>query len=196
MPELGNRPPEGTHPARTGGAWLRTLLVLCAGAGLATLLTTGTEPDHLDVVTTPPIPAFDSARLILNALLVPAFDADALPLRWVDPRPAMNCGPRTTVRMNHAPLQAGATVPDKPFELEWYTDGCFPFGTTGPRFDGRVRLTVFREDWGFSAIVEPSGLRVTSLGNKPRLIPRGVASLPQSVDADPRTDLIDFGTDR
>src|SRR5262245_25884887 len=48
---------------------------------------------------------------ILNALLVPALDDDALPLRWRDPRTALRCGPDTTVRVNGEPLVAGALVP-------------------------------------------------------------------------------------
>ena len=129
-------------------------------------------------------PAFDPSRFVLNALLVPALDADAVPLRWVDPRPALHCAPDATVHVNRAPLVPGALVPDTPFELEWQTDGCRPFGVRGPRFDGRVRLTVFREDWGFSAVVEPSGLRAASTENKITSIEVGAAVLPQFVDAD------------
>jgi hypothetical protein len=101
----------------------------------------------------------------------------------------MHCGLDTTVRVNHEPLLAGAPVPDAPFELEWHADGCQPFGAAGPRFDGRVRLTVFREDWGFSAIVEPSGLYVTSTGTALTVIARGAASTPQSVGADESEEL-------
>ena len=75
---------------------------------------------------------------------------DALPLRWVDPRPALRCRPGTEVRVNGAPLVPGTLVPDAPFELEWHANACRPFGASGPRFDGHVRLTVFREDWGFT----------------------------------------------
>ena len=65
-----------------------------------------------------------------------------------------------------------------------------PFGAHGPRFDGRVRLTVFREDWGFSALVRPTGLRVTSAENGTTSIQEGAASLPQFVDVD---EPIEFG---
>jgi hypothetical protein len=141
-------------------------------------------------------PAFDPSRFILNALLVPALDADAVPLRWVDPRPALHCGPDATVHVNRAPLVAGALVPDTPFELEWQTDGCRPFGAQGPRFDGRVRLTVFREDWGFSAVVEPSGLQAVSAGNRTMPIELGAALLPQFVDADEFDEFGSTGSDR
>jgi hypothetical protein len=104
-------------------------------------------------------------------------------LRWVDPRPASICGPDTTVRVNGEPLRPGALVPDMPFELEWRADGCRPFGAHGPRYDGGVKLTVFREDWGFSAMVEPSDLRVAFAENETISIRRGAASMPQCVRA-------------
>lgn len=120
----------------------------------------------------------DSTRLLLNALLVPALDSDAVPLRWVDPRKPALCGPATEVRVDHRPLVAGALLPDAPFELEWQADGCHPFGAAGPRVDGRVRLTVFREDWGLSAIVEPSALRFDEAGHTTTLNQRSAATLP------------------
>ncbi len=126
----------------------------------------------------------DASRFILNALLVPALDDDAMPLRFVDPRPVAQCGPHTGVRVNGKPLVAGAMVPDQPFELEWLMDRCRPFGRSGPRFDGAVKLTVYREDWGFSAAIKPAGLRVTSAGNETTLVRARSASLPQSVDAE------------
>ena len=126
--------------------------------------------------------AFDPSRFILNALLAPALDAEALPLRWVDPRPTMHCRPETWVRVNGRTLRAGELVPDAPFELEWFADGCRPFGAAGPRFDGGVKLTVFREDWGFSAMVEPQGLRVASADGETE-IQRGSATMPQCTGA-------------
>ncbi len=126
--------------------------------------------------------ALDPSPFILNALLVPALDGDAVPLRWVDPRPALRCGPGSVVRVNGMPLRPGALVPDAPFELEWWTDECYPFGLQGPRFDGGVKLTVFREDWGFSAMVAPNGLHAVSAGNQTR-IRRGAATLPLCVEA-------------
>jgi hypothetical protein len=131
--------------------------------------------------------ARDPSRFLLNALLVPALDGDAVPLRWVDPRPALQCGPGTEVRVNGAPLAPGTLVPDAPFKLEWQADGCRPFGAHGPRFEGRVRLTLFREDWGFSAMVAPADLRIESAQNQIALIQPGAATLPQCVDPDELT---------
>ena len=169
---------------------LVTALALAAAAGLCIVLTPEiARPSRLPIASPAPPVAFDPSRFILNALLVPALDADAVPLRWVDPRPAMRCGPDTTVRVNRGPLLVGATVPNTPFELEWHADGCRPFGARGPRFDGRVRLTVFREDWGFSAIVEPSGLCLASTDTETTVIGRGAASTPQFVEADDPLEL-------
>jgi hypothetical protein len=130
-----------------------------------------------------PDPSLYASRFLLNALLVPALDAEAMPLRWVDPRPALGCGPDSAVRVDGAPLVAGAPVPDAPFDLEWLSDGCRPFGRGGPRFDGRVQLTVVRENWGFSASVEPSDLRVAWKNGTAWLQP-GAASMPLCIDAD------------
>jgi hypothetical protein len=157
-------------------------LGLAAALGLIMLTAGSARPSQPPIAGAAPA-ALNPSRFILNALLVPALDADAVPLRWVDPRPALRCGPHTTVRVNREPLLAGALVPDTPFELEWQADGCRPFGAHGPRFDGGVKLTVFREDWGFSAMVEPSGLRVASAENETILIQPGAASMPQCVEA-------------
>ena len=136
------------------------------------------EPPLTVAAPAPP----DPARFLLHALLVPALDGDALPLRWVDPRPASGCGPHTTVHVNGEPLVAGALVPVKAFDLEWQADGCHPLGVGGPRFDGRVKLTVFREDWGFSAMVEPAGAHVTSTDNVTTAIQPGAVTLTQTIE--------------
>ena len=186
------------HPSRELGGSIGHTRVVClvTALGVAAALwlsiiptAGGVRPSRPAIAAAPPA-ALDPSRFILNALLVPALDGDAVPLRWVDPRPTLHCGPDATVRVNREPLHAGALVPDTPFDLEWQTDGCRPFGAPGPRFDGRVQLTVFREDWGFSAMVEPSGLRVTSAENGTTLIQQGAASLPQCVEADEPVDLI------
>ncbi|MES2958629.1 MAG: hypothetical protein V4792_10595 [Pseudomonadota bacterium] len=122
--------------------------------------------------------ALDPARFMLNALIVPALDSDAVPLRWVDPRSASLCGPATTVHLNRKPLVAGSVVPATSFELEWHADGCRPFGVSGPRLDGRVRLTVFREDGALSAIVEPAGLRIRHAGRDTTWTRRSAGWLP------------------
>jgi hypothetical protein len=125
------------------------------------------------------------SRFLLNALLVPSLDAEAEPLRWVDPRAALRCGPDSGVRVDGAPLVAGALVPDAPFELEWRSDGCRPFGAAGPRFDGIVQLTVIRENWGFSASVSPAAAMRLAWGkNGTTWLQPGAASMPLCIDAD------------
>jgi len=74
-------------------------------------------------------------------------------------------------------------VPDAPFDLEWWADQCYPFGVAGPRFDGGAKLTVYREDWGFSAMVKPRGL-YTVAGGVQTPIERGGASYPQCPDSE------------
>jgi hypothetical protein len=98
-------------------------------------------------------------RFALNAFLVPALDddADALP-RWVDPRPVARCGPATDVRVDGRPLVVGAAVPATAFVIAWRADDCRPFGAAGPAYSGDVRLTVFHDEQGMSAVVEPAGL--------------------------------------
>ena len=169
---------------RVRAAFLFAAFGLAAAVGLGINLTASSARSKQPPIAATPPAGTDPSRFMLNALLVPALDIDALPLRWVDPRAASLCGPNTTVRINGAPLSAGALVPNAPFELEWHANGCRPFGKAGPRFDGSVKLAVFREDWGFSAMVEPSGLRFTSAENVIATIQPGAASLPPQGDVD------------
>ena len=157
-------------------------LGLAAAIGLGVMVSS-TIARPVTPASAPAHPPFDPSRFILNGLLAPALDAEAVPLRWVDPRPTMRCGPGAAVRVNGEPLQPGALVPDAPFEMDWWTDGCQPFGPRGPRFDGGVKFTVFREDWGFSAVVEPHGLLAVSAGKVTRIQP-GPATMPQCRDPD------------
>ena len=154
-------------------------LGLAVTISFAVMLTAGCmRTDRAPTARAPIAAALDVSPFVLNAFLVPALDSDALPLRWTDPRPPSRCGSATTVSVNGEPLVAGALVPDKPFELEWNAQDCHPFGAQGPQFQGRVKLTVYREDWGFSAAIEPSDLRVTSVDGVTASLRSGAASLP------------------
>jgi len=156
-------------------------LGLAAAIGLGAMVsTTLARPAVQDVAAAAP-KAPDASRFILNALLVPALDPDSSILRWVDPRPRLRCGPGTVVRVNGMPLKPGDAVPDAPFELEWWADECHPFGVGGPRLDGGARLTVYREDWGFSATVAPHGMHAVYAGETVP-VRRGMATYPQCVE--------------
>lgn len=98
-------------------------------------------------------------RFALNAFLVPALDGDAdAPPRFVDPRPVAHCGSATDVRVDGRPLVVGAAMPPKAFVIAWRADGCRPFGIAGPSYSGDVRMTVFHDEHGISAVVEPAAL--------------------------------------
>ena len=106
---------------------LAVAIALAAAVGLSIMPTArSARPNPPPIAAAPPPAAVDPSRFILNALLAPALDADAVPLLWVDPRPTLGCGPNATVRVNGEPLLAGALVPVAPFELEWQTDDCRP----------------------------------------------------------------------
>jgi hypothetical protein len=153
-------------------------LGLAAAIGLGAMITATLDRKNATAAPTVAHAGFDPSPFILNAFLVPALDADAVPLRFVDPRPAMGCERQAAVWVNRQRLKPGELVPDAPFELEWLAEGCRPFGAAGPRFEGGVKLTVYREDWGFSAMVEPYGLRAVSDGNAVA-IRAGGATYPQ-----------------
>ena len=175
-----------THIAgrRTGAAYLFGLVVLAVFM-VATMkgivgVRQGVEAGPTEAVTPTTAARLDPQRFILNGLLAPALDPEALPLRWVDPRSALQCGPETVIRVNGVPMVAGELVPNAPFELEWHTDACRPFGGAGPRFDGDVKFEVYREDWGFTALVTPRDLRIMVPGQPMTIAHPGGASMPQS----------------
>jgi hypothetical protein len=136
------------------------------------------------VLAAGPGPQFDAQRFLLNALLVPSLDADALPLRFADPRGAMNCAVGTVVLIDGKPIAAQALVPDASFDMDVALGGCRPFGASGPRFDGHVHLHVFREDWGFTATVESDDLRITARDGSVSRVTRAAVSMPQEADVE------------
>ena len=157
-------------------------LGLAAAIGLGAMVSaTATVARPVEQVPAGPHGA-DPSRFILNALLVPAIDPDSSILRWVDPRPRLRCGPGTVVRVNGMPLKPGDAVPDAPFDFEWWADECHPFGVGGPRLEGGAKLTVYREDFGFSAAVAPRGMHAVYAGDSVP-IRRGMATYPQCLEA-------------
>jgi hypothetical protein len=171
----------GLFTALGAASALGYALGLAAAIGLGAMVsTTFARPASPQLGAAPKGP--DASRFILNALLVPALDPDSSILRWVDPRPRLRCGPGTVVRVNGMPLRAGDAVPDAPFELDWWADECHPFGVGGPKLEGGVRLTVYREDWGFSATVAPRGMQAVYAGESVP-VRRGMATYPQCIEA-------------
>ena len=154
----------------------------CIGLGIFIAVQTATsEQDKAAsqrfAAATPLAETFDPSPFILNGLLVPAIDADAVPLRWVDPRPASLCGPDTKILVDRKPLVAGERVPVAPFTFDWQADDCRPFGAGGPRFSGAIRLRVFSENGEFGAVLEPSTLLVTFANDRSVPIRHGWATV-------------------
>jgi hypothetical protein len=178
-------PPFSTVAGRLASRIPSGLLAISLTAVLGGLAAVALAPASKGARAAPgPLRFPDPARFILNALLVPALDIDAVPLRWVDPRAAGGCAEGTAVWVDGEPLRAGEPVPERPFDLRWYARGCRPLGAIGPRFDGTVTLRVHREDWGFSAYAWPEDLVVTThLGARIRLAP-GPAAIPWFPDLD------------
>ncbi len=158
--------------------FIATALALTAAIGFAMTAALGGRRAAYPAITHNNSAAADPSRFILNSLLVPALDVDAVPLQWTDPRPALRCGPNTAIYVNGQPLQAAAKVPASPFELEWQSDGCMYFSERGARVYGRTKLTVYQEDWGFSARVAPCDAHVVSASKAVSDIPAGTASTP------------------
>ena len=113
---------------RTGAAYLIGLVVVLGSVlgwsrALRTLARTAARGAGKPATYASARP-FDASRFILNALLVPALDTDAVPLRWVDPRPALRAGPGDErARQRSAAWSLAHLVPDAPFDLEWHADG-------------------------------------------------------------------------
>lgn len=132
----------------------RARLSLAVATTLPLLLAAAHAAEPLPAPPAEPL----ALRFALNAFFVPALD-DAEPPRWTDPRPVARCASATAVRVDGRPLVAGAAVPASAFVIDWHADDCRPFGADGPAYSGDVRLTVFHDEQGVSAVVEPAGLR-------------------------------------
>jgi hypothetical protein len=163
-------------------AVLVALLRLAAAIGLCFALIVATTHSARTQAVNSARPQWDPAQFLLNALLLPALEQ--VPLRWFDPRPQLHCAPDTTVCVNGKPLVPGSAVPVQPFEMAWQVRDCRPFGFEGPRFDGAVTLTVYREDWGFSAGVVPAGLRYTWPDGETGEVHVRAATMPRHPHAD------------
>ncbi len=181
--DRGPAPQAASKRRAPGGAASAAVLAVALVTAAAAIGIAAADASHAADDGSGVAGAATASRLLLNALLAPALDADAQPLRFVDPRPAMACGAGAALRVDGRRLEPGALVPVRPFELHWRLDDCRPFGNGGPRFDGEVRLWVFREDHGFGAIVEPPAhdpLRITLADGRRHFIERGSRAMPQT----------------
>src|SRR5262245_23877692 len=87
---------------------LTVTLGFAAAVGLAPALRPALAQADDPAGVIPPPRSWDASQNLPSALLASALDADAVPLRWVDPRAALNCGPNTAVLVNREPLRDGA----------------------------------------------------------------------------------------
>jgi hypothetical protein len=162
----------------------------------------GCGPAAPDAVVSPPTPAStaddaatshtlrlaadDFRRYALNALLVPLLDDDTPP-RWSDPLLATDCL-RVVVTVDGAPLVPGALVPARAFILVWTMDRCMPFGSA-LELSGKVELLVFHDGLGYSAIVQPQGLRLATSAGSQAFAERFVTSTPLQLESPPLSPL-------
>src|SRR5262245_1833833 len=90
---LKEKKSSATKSVDTGAAYLGCMLVvvafiaLMAKGNISVRENGGVGP--MRPSSLPTVAGLDPQRFILNGLLVPSLDADAVPLRWVDPRPAI-----------------------------------------------------------------------------------------------------------
>ena len=106
----------------------------------------------------------------LNALLVPLLDDD-VPPRWADPSLAFDCD-AGAVKVDDAPLDVGAPVPDQAFTVRWHMERCAPFDDA-MQLTGDVELRVEPRGTDYRAVVQPLQLHVV-LGARIRRAHRAV----------------------
>ena len=116
-------------------------------------------------------------RHLFTVLIAALVDDDVDPLTWVDPQPRLACGIGSSFRVDVRSLEVGAQVPNGAFELDWFAQGCRPYGIAGPRLDGHLRFVVARENWGMSAARVPlDDARLDLNGHRRRLARIDVAT--------------------
>jgi hypothetical protein len=95
----------------------------------------------------------------LNALLIPVLDDD-VPSRWTEPFALMSCV-KADLLVDGKPVAFGSAVPATAFEMHWSMDHCTAFGEAMV-MSGTVDLLVFHDGDSYSAVVQPSDLRIDS----------------------------------
>jgi hypothetical protein len=109
--------------------------------------------------------AVNFTRHAMNAMVVPLID-DVEPLRWIsEPLAVDECADGfNDVTVDGRPFPAGEPLPAIAFKVRRTLKGCNPWGGPWPVLTGVIELTVFHDDGGLSAVVQPIGLRIQSPG--------------------------------
>jgi hypothetical protein len=95
----------------------------------------------------------------LNALLIPVLDDD-VPSRWTEPFTLMSCM-GSTLTIDGKPVIPGSRVPAASFLMRWSMNHCTALGEAFV-MSGTVDLLVFHDGDSYSAVVQPTNLRLDS----------------------------------
>jgi len=95
----------------------------------------------------------------LNALLIPVLDDD-VPSRWTEPFALMSCV-GSTLTIDGKPVIPGSRVPSASFLMRWSMNQCTALGEAFV-MSGTVDLLVFHDGDSYSAVVQPTNLRLDS----------------------------------
>ena len=111
----------------------------------------------------------------LNALLIPVLDDD-VPSRWTEPFALMSCV-GSTLTIDGKPVIPGSRVPSASFLMRWSMNQCTALGEAFV-MSGTVDLLVFHDGDSYSAVVQPTNLRLDSSSGSAVLTEAFAASTP------------------
>ena len=95
----------------------------------------------------------------MNALLIPVLDDD-VPSRWTEPFALMSCI-SSALAIDGKPVVPGSRVPATSFSMRWSLNQCTALGEAFV-MSGTVDLLVFHDGDSYSAVVQPTNLRLDS----------------------------------
>ena len=111
----------------------------------------------------------------LSALLIPVLDDD-VPSRWIEPFALMSCI-KSALTIDGEPVVPGARVPATSFSMRWNMSQCTALGEAFV-MSGTVDLLVFHDGDSYSAVVQPTNLRLDSSSGSAVLTEAFAASTP------------------
>jgi len=111
----------------------------------------------------------------LNALLIPVLDDD-VPPRWTEPFALMSCV-GADLMIDGKPVVFGSPVPATAFSMRWSMNQCTALGEAF-LMSGTIDLLVFHDGDSYSAVVQPTDLRLTSSSGSVVLSQSFAASTP------------------